>query len=244
MGDPAHRAVEQVTGAARVELAEAQRVEHRDGPRPQGEYVAEDPADPRRRPLEGLHRAGMVVGLDLEGDRVAAAYVDRAGVLAGSHHHPLTLRGQPPQQLSRVLVGAVLGPQQREHRQLDAVRLARQHLADPLVLVLRKTEINRPPPPQLCVRGRRGSCNFALRFGERRGVWLCALRFRERRGLRREDAHTSAPATLSKRRRPSVEPVSASTACSGWGIRPSTLPASLRTPAMSRAEPLGFCPGA
>ena len=41
-----------------------------------------------------------------------------------------------------------------------------------------------------------------------------------------------------------VEPVSGSTACSGCGIRPSTLPASLTTPAMSLSEPLGFSPGA
>ena len=42
---------------------------------------------------------------------------------------------------------------------------------------------------------------------------------------------------------PSTEPVRTSTACSGWGIRPSTLPAALQTPAMSRAEPLKFEPG-
>ena len=38
--------------------------------------------------------------------------------------------------------------------------------------------------------------------------------------------------------RPSAEPVSASTACSGCGIRPTTLPALFDTPAMSRTEPL------
>ncbi len=51
-------------------------------------------------------------------------------------------------------------------------------------------------------------------------------------------------ASESNRARPSVEPVSASTACSGCGIRPTTLPASLQTPAMSATEPFGFCPGA
>ncbi len=40
--------------------------------------------------------------------------------------------------------------------------------------------------------------------------------------------------------RPSAEPVSASTACSGWGIRPMTLPAGLETPAMPSCEPLGI----
>ena len=42
---------------------------------------------------------------------------------------------------------------------------------------------------------------------------------------------------------PSAEPVSGSTACSGCGISPTTLPAALLTPAMSRAEPLKFVPG-
>ena len=37
--------------------------------------------------------------------------------------------------------------------------------------------------------------------------------------------------------------MSSSTACSGWGISPNTLPASLHTPAMSRSEPLKFSPG-
>src|SRR5262249_35817345 len=39
---------------------------------------------------------------------------------------------------------------------------------------------------------------------------------------------------------PSALPVSGSTACSGCGIRPTTLPAALLMPAMSRAEPFGF----
>ena len=43
---------------------------------------------------------------------------------------------------------------------------------------------------------------------------------------------------------PSLEPVSGSTACSGWGINPNTFPASFITPATSRAEPLKLCPGA
>ena len=59
-----------------------------------------------------------------------------------------------------------------------------------------------------------------------------------------ENAGAPAAATASKTRSPSVEPVSGSTACSGCGISPTTLPASFRTPAMSRADPFGFCPGA
>ena len=52
--------------------------------------------------------------------------------------------------------------------------------------------------------------------------------------------HAGAPISAS----PSTEPVRRSTACSGCGIRPSTLPASLHTPAMSCAEPLKLWPGA
>ena len=145
VADPAHRAVEQEARALRVELAEAQRVEDRDRPRAEREDVAEDAADPGRRPLEGLDRARVVVGLDLEGDRVAVADVDRAGVLARPHHHPLALGRQPPQQLARVLVGAVLGPEQAEHRQLDVVRLAAELLDDQLELGVGQ--------PQLAVLG-------------------------------------------------------------------------------------------
>ena len=144
VADPAHRAVEQEARALRVELAEAQRVEDRDRPRAQREDVAEDAADPGRRPLERLDRARVVVGLDLEGDRVAVADVDRAGVLARPHHHPLALGRQPAQQLARVLVGAVLGPEQAEHRQLDAVGLAARASRDQLELGVGQ--------PQLAVR--------------------------------------------------------------------------------------------
>ena len=41
-------------------------------------------------------------------------------------------------------------------------------------------------------------------------------------------------------RAPSVDPSSASQARSGWGMRPTTLPASLQMPAMSSTEPLGL----
>ena len=37
-------------------------------------------------------------------------------------------------------------------------------------------------------------------------------------------------------------PVSGSIACSGWGMSPTTFPASFLIPAMSRAEPFGLPP--
>ena len=143
MADPGDRAVEQVARALAGRLAEAQRVEDRDRTGADREDVAEDPADAGRRALERLDRARVVVGLDLEGDREAAADVDRAGVLAGAQHEPRALGRQRPQQRLGVLVGAVLGPQQREHRQLDLVGLALEARDDQLVLVALQAERDR-----------------------------------------------------------------------------------------------------
>ncbi len=49
-------------------------------------------------------------------------------------------------------------------------------------------------------------------------------------------ASTSDPSTSV----PSVEPSSGSTACSGCGISPKTLPVSFLTPAIAATEPFGF----
>ncbi len=83
----------------------------------------------------------MVVRLDLEGHRVAAADVDRARVLARAHDDARPLGGQAAKELSRVLVGAVLRPEEREHRQLDVVRLAAQLLVDELELGVGQPEL-------------------------------------------------------------------------------------------------------
>ena len=73
-------------------LAEAQAVEERDRAGAHGDDVAEDPADARRRALEGLDRGRMVVALDLERDGLALAEVDDARVLA----RPLQDSAHPP----------------------------------------------------------------------------------------------------------------------------------------------------
>ncbi len=133
--DAGDRAIEQVARAPRgLGVAEAQRVEDRDRPRADREDVAQDPADARGRALERLDRARVVVGLDLERARQPAAHVDRAGVLARAHEHVAALGRQRAQELLGVLVGAVLAPQQREHRELDLVRGAAELLADQVVL--------------------------------------------------------------------------------------------------------------
>ena len=226
VADPAHGAVEQVARADRVELAEAQRVEDRDRPRPDREDVAEDAADPGRRPLEGLDRARVVVGLDLEGDRVAVADVDGAGVLARPHHHPLALGRQLPQQLARVLVGAVLGPEQAEHRQLDHVRLAPHLLDDQLVLGVGQ--------PQLAVfGGRRAHAREPVasdRFEDPQPVGRAGQRVDRVLGVRHQPDHVAAPRCAPRRcpaptrsgsaparsgRRPARSPPAASSTSSG-----------------------------
>jgi hypothetical protein len=82
----------------------------------------------------------MVVRLDLERDRLAAAEVDHAGVLARSLEHAVAARRQPLQQRGGVLVAAVLGPEQREDRELEVVRLTFEETPDPLELRVRQPE--------------------------------------------------------------------------------------------------------
>jgi hypothetical protein len=45
-------------------------------------------------PCKGLDEAGVIVRFDLEGDHVAAADIDDAGVFAGALHHEFAARGQ------------------------------------------------------------------------------------------------------------------------------------------------------
>ena len=66
--------------------------------------------------------------------------------------------------------------------------------------------------------------------------WAVAPR---RAASMRSRAASTSEARISA---PSPEPSSGSTACSGWGIRPITLPCSLRTPATSAIAPFGFSP--
>ena len=144
--DPADGPVEQVATAVpdrRRGLSEAQRVEHRDRAGAEGEDVAQDPAHSGGRSLEGLDRAGVVVGLDLEGAHEPAGEVHGAGVLAGPEGHVLALGGERAEQQLGVLVGAVLAPHQRVHGQLDLVGRAALLLAHQLVLACGEPECER-----------------------------------------------------------------------------------------------------
>ena len=206
------------------------------------------PPTPVAAPWNGSTALGWLWDSTLKATARPASDVDRAGVLARTHHEPRALGRQRPQQQLRVLVGAVLGPQQREHRQLDLARLAPEPRHDRLVLARAQAERERALAPRrgpdaIGRRRRRGGAGSVLR------------RARPRAGPRssvaepRPDApargpHAAAAASDANRPSPSVEPVRGSTACSGWGISPKTLPASLTTPATSASDPFGFSPRA
>ena len=142
--DPCGVAVGADSGDGSVEVvvgrAEAQPVEQRDRPRAHRDDVAEDPADPRRRPLERLHRRGVVVALDLERDRLTVAQVDHPGVLARPLQDSFSRGRKPLQQARRVLVAAVLRPEEREDGELEVVRLPGEQLTDTVVLAVGKAE--------------------------------------------------------------------------------------------------------
>ena len=122
--DPAHDALEEVAGARVVERPEPQRVHERDRARPHREDVADDAADAGGRTLVRLHRRRVVVALDAHGHRHTVADVDHAGALAGTDQHPRRLGGEASEVGPRRLVGAVLRPHHRVHRQLEVGRLA------------------------------------------------------------------------------------------------------------------------
>ena len=142
MTDAGDGVLEQIAAARRLSgLAEAERVEDRDRAGADGEHVAEDPADAGGGSLERLDGARVVVGFHLERNREAAADVDGAGVLARTHDDVWAVGREAAKQFSAVFVGAVLGPHQAEHRELDAVRLAAKAVDDLGVLAVGETEL-------------------------------------------------------------------------------------------------------
>ena len=125
---------------APVAVGEAQPVQEGDRPGAHRDDVAEDPAHPGRGALEGLDRRGVVVALDLEADGFAVAEIEHARVLTGALQDTFTRGGKSFQKESRMLVAAVLRPEEREHRQLEVVRLALEQLDDARKLSVRETE--------------------------------------------------------------------------------------------------------
>src|SRR5262249_38065928 len=130
--------------------------------------------------------------------------------------------------------GAVLAPHARVGGRLAVGGPAAQHLPDPLVLVAGQAQV--------------GVRLGTVAGGGRPGHGVGAVRAHPG-GPARAGPHAAArahPATSwrtaeGKNPSPSLPgPGSGSIACWGWGMSPTTLPAALRTPAMSRAEPFGL----
>ena len=115
--------------------AEAQRVEHGDGPGAHGEDVAQDAAHPRGRALEGLDEGRVIVALDLEREGEVTAQIHDARVLPGALEHGGPRRGQTTQEDARMLVGAVLGPQRAEESELGEGGLPAEAPDDAVVLL-------------------------------------------------------------------------------------------------------------
>ena len=110
--DAADDPAEQLARALLVERTKPQRVAQRDRPCAHCEDVAQDPAHARGGALVGLDGRRVVVALDLERDCETVADVDHAGILARALQDARTVAGQAAQLQARVLVAAMLGPQQ------------------------------------------------------------------------------------------------------------------------------------
>jgi hypothetical protein len=82
----------------------------------------------------------VVVALDLECDGLAAAQVDDACVFARPLEDARRVGREAPQERRRMLVGAVLRPQEREDGELEVVRLAAEQFADSVELPVREAE--------------------------------------------------------------------------------------------------------
>ena len=98
------------------------------------------PPIPVAAPWNGSTADGWLCDSHLERDGEAVAEVEDARVLAGALEDALARRRQPLQQRRRMLVAAVLRPEQREDGELEVVRLAAQKLLDTARLPVGETE--------------------------------------------------------------------------------------------------------
>ena len=80
------------------------------------------------------------MALDLERDRLTAADIEDAGVLARPLEDAVSCGRQPFEQQRGVFVAAVLRPEQRENSELEVVGLALEQLADTVELSVGEAE--------------------------------------------------------------------------------------------------------
>ena len=123
-----------------VGLAEAQPVEQGNRARSHRDDVAQDPSHACRRTLERLDRGGVVVALDLERHREPVAEIQDPRVLARPLENTLSLTRQALQKECRVLVAAMLRPEEREDGELEVVRVSSEQRLDAIVLLVREAE--------------------------------------------------------------------------------------------------------
>jgi hypothetical protein len=129
--DPGH----EMAGLRMGGVAERQRVETGDRPRPHGEDVAQDSADAGRGALIGLDVARVVVALHLEDACEPVADVDHAGILARPLDHTCAGGRQAAQVDLGGFVRAVLVPHRRENAELGEARFSTDQLEKAGVLV-------------------------------------------------------------------------------------------------------------
>jgi hypothetical protein len=120
---------------ARRDLAEAQRIEDRDGARAHSENIAQDAADASGRSLERLNVTRMIVGFDFEGRDKAVADVHDTGVFTRALHDKLAACGQALQVNFARFVGAMFAPHHAEDAQFGDVRVAAKDLLNARVFL-------------------------------------------------------------------------------------------------------------
>ena len=153
VADAAHGPREHPARATVGRIAEAQRVEKRHGSGAHRHDVSEDSTDARRRALEGLDGRRVVVALDLEGNREPFADVDDAGVLARSLEDGGASSRESLQERRRMLVPAMLGPEEAEDRKLEVIWRPVEQSTDTVELPVRQAE--RAVKRLFCDRGQR-----------------------------------------------------------------------------------------
>ena len=140
MRNAADHASEEPSHLAIIQLAKAQGVDRAHRARAHGENIADNPAHTCGRPLEWLHRAGMIMALDLERNRQIIANIENARIfLAGSYQHAGGFHRKPLEQRTCVFVRAMLAPHHTENAQLREIRFATDDLLNALVFLRRKT---------------------------------------------------------------------------------------------------------
>ena len=141
MGNSGHHSVDQRSGPLAglpggIGPAEPQRIHegHRTGAH--RENVAKDTPHAGGRPLEWLHRTGMIVGFDFEGQGQPVPGIHHSGVfLPGFDQHRGSGGRKFFQLPAGIFVGAVLAPHHRKHAQFRLVGLPAQALLDPVKLL-------------------------------------------------------------------------------------------------------------